>query len=165
MNVPEGLLLAVWQFLPAWLANSAPLAISRFVPRTLRVPMDFGLNAGDGNRLLGEGKTVLGFFAGIAAGWIVGLLQGNASLGALLGLGAMTGDAAGSFVRRRMGLVRGADVPILNQLDFVVGALLFSSLERSWNIIELVAICVLTIPLHRLTNWIAYKAGIKGEPW
>lgn len=165
MTALEGMLLAVWQFLPAWLANSAPLAISRFVPRTLRVPMDFGLKAGDGNRLLGDGKTVLGFFAGIAAGGLVGLLQGNALLGVLLGLGAMTGDAAGSFVRRRMGLPRGADVLILNQLDFVAGALLFASLARSWGVIEMAAICVLTIPMHRLTNWIAYKAGIKGEPW
>ncbi len=165
MTSLEGLLLAVLQFLPAWLANSAPLAMSRFVPHALRVPMDFGLKASDGNRLLGEGKTIPGFFAGIVAGWIVGLLQGNATLGALLGLGAVVGDAAGSFVRRRMGLPRGADVPILNQLDFVAGALLFSSLARAWSLPEIAAICVLTIPMHRLTNWIAYKAGIKGEPW
>lgn len=165
MTPLEGLLLAVWQFLPAWLANSVPLAISRFIPRALQVPMDFGRKAGDGNRLLGEGKTLIGFFAGIVAGGITGLLQGNAPLGALLGLGAMAGDATGSFIRRRMGLPRGTDVPVLNQLDFVAGALLFSFPERAWSIQEIALICVLTIPMHRLANWVAYKAGIKGEPW
>lgn len=165
MTPPEGLLLAVWHFLPAWFANSAPLAISRLIPEKLRIPLDLGLRFPDGNRVLGDGKTVFGFIAGTAAGGVIGLLQGNAHLGALLGLGAMTGDAAGSFVRRRMGLPRGADVPILNQLDFVAGAILAGSTARAWSIPEIVLICMLTIPLHRLTNRLAHKAGLKGEPW
>lgn len=127
--------------------------------------MDLGLRFPDGNRLLGDGKTVLGFIAGVAAGGIVGLLQGNAHLGVLLGLGAMSGDTIGSFVRRRMGLPRGADVPILNQLDFVAGALLVSFIARGWSFPEIAVICILTLPLHRITNRVAHRFGIKEEPW
>lgn len=165
MTALDALLPALWQFLPAWFANSCPLAVSRLIPEKFRIPVDFGLRFSDGNRLLGDGKTIPGFIAGVAAGWLFGLLQGDAYLGLLLGFGAMTGDAAGSFVRRRMGLARGTDVPVLNQLDFVAGALLFSSLARSWSVVEMAAICVLTIPLHRFTNRAAHKLGIKGEPW
>lgn len=165
MAALDGILAAVWWFLPAWFANSVPLLLSRFVPERMRVPIDMGLRFSDGNRVLGDGKTVFGFLAGVAAGGIFGLVQGDVLFGALLGLGAMTGDAAGSFVRRRMGLSRGADVPILNQLDFVAGALLLSSVAKTWSLLEIVVICVLTLPLHRLTNWASYKMGLKGEPW
>lgn len=165
MTALDALLLALWQFLPAWFANSCPLAVSKLIPEKLRIPIDLGLRFPDGNRLLGDGKTVPGFIAGVAAGLIVGLLQGNALLGALLGLGAMSGDTLGSFVRRRMGLPRGADVPILNQLDFVAGALFLSYPARAWSLPEIAVICVLTVPVHRITNWAAHKMGIKGEPW
>lgn len=165
MAIPEGLFLAVWSFLPAWLANSAPLLISKMVPKKFRKPIDLGKSLADGNRMLGDGKTFTGFLAGIAAGTAVGLVQGNPTLGGLLGLGAMLGDTAGSFVRRRLGAKRGENVPVLNQLDFVAGALLLSSQIWHWGAAEIAAICIITVPMHRLTNWVAYKLGIKAEPW
>lgn len=159
------ILVALWSFLPAWVANASPLAISKFVPKGFRKPIDLGKNMADGNRVLGDGKTFVGFLAGVAAGTAVGLVQGNPVLGGLLGLGAMLGDLAGSFVRRRLGTKRGEDIPVLNQLDFVAGALLLGSAAREWSLLEIAAICAVTLPLHRLTNWVAHKLGIKAEPW
>lgn len=165
MAIPEGPFLALWSFLPAWVANASPLAISKFVPEGLRKPIDLGKSMADGNRILGDGKTFAGFVFGVLAGTATGALQGNAALGAMLGLGAMVGDTVGSFVRRRLGAKRGEDVPVLNQLDFVAGALLFGSAMRGWSLAEIAAICIITVPMHRLTNWVAYKLGIKEEPW
>lgn len=165
MAILEGPFLALWSFLPAWVANASPLAISKFVPKWFRKPVDLGKSMADGNRVLGDGKTFAGFFSGVAAGTAVGLVQGNPALGGLLGLGAMLGDLAGSFVRRRLGTKRGEDIPVLNQLDFVAGALLLGSAARVWSLAEIAAICVVTLPLHRLTNWMAHKLGIKAEPW
>ena len=91
--------------------------------------------------------------------------------GAGLALGAMVGDIGASFLKRRTGRERGAAFPGLDQLDFVVGALLVSGLfAPSWTLATfdppvLVAVLVLTPLLHVVTNAIAYVLGLKSEPW
>ena len=45
-------------------------------------------------------------------------------IGFLLGFGALLGDALGSFLKRRLGIGRGKPAPILDQLDFIIVALI-----------------------------------------
>jgi CDP-2,3-bis-(O-geranylgeranyl)-sn-glycerol synthase len=88
-----------------------------------------------------------------------------------LALGAMLGDIGASFLKRRSGRERGAPFPGLDQLDFVVVALLLGFLAApSWFLDAfippvLLVILVLTPLLHVLTNGIAYVIGVKDEPW
>ena len=44
----------------------------------------------------------------------------------LSALGAMTGDAIGAFIKRRLNMKPGQAAPILDQWDFVFGALAFA---------------------------------------
>ena len=48
-------------------------------------------------------------------------------IGFLLGFGALVGDALGSFLKRRLGIGRGKPAPFLDQLDFIIVALIFVS--------------------------------------
>jgi CDP-2,3-bis-(O-geranylgeranyl)-sn-glycerol synthase len=178
--------LAFWFLLPAYAAN--PMAVV-FGGGT---PMDFGRSLRDGRRVLGDGKTWRGFAGGIASGVVLGLLltlagpllsprlsfgdwPGVLSVLVLLPAGALLGDLLGAFVKRRLGLERGARAPGLDQYDFLIGVflvlLLFAPswwLSRFWTgdaIWGLAFITLITPALHRVVNVIGYRWGQKREPW
>ncbi len=146
--------------LPVYVAN-ASATLSRLFPKTH--PIDLGKNFFDGRRILGDGKTFEGFSIGLILGYLAGKLVYPQFYDPLpFVLLALLGDMAGSFVKRRVGLKRGEEAPILDQLDF----LLFSYLARP-PIDPIAAFLLLpfTYFLHRLGNFIAYVLHIKKEPW
>lgn len=86
-------------------------------------------------------------------------------------VGAVMGDMGASFVKRRFGRARGAAVPGLDQLDFLVAALVLGMLaDPDWmsavfDPALVVTVFVLTPVLHLGTNAGAYVLGLKDEPW
>ncbi len=156
------LLQTIMDFLPAMLANAAPVLAASLLGKSLSTPVDFGKRMGE-KRVLGDGKTWRGLFAGVLAGGATGLLLGDAAWGLLLGGGAMLGDLAGSFLKRRRGIKRGEKAGLLDQTDFALGALLVS--WQRWSLAEAVFLLLLMPPLHRSTNLLAHAAGIKDVPW
>jgi CDP-2,3-bis-(O-geranylgeranyl)-sn-glycerol synthase len=70
-----------------------------------------------------------------------------------------------------MGLKRGAPLPVIDQLDFVMGALLFAYLASPYWFSEqftfkiILVILIITPLLHLVTNIIGYFMGVKKEPW
>jgi CDP-2,3-bis-(O-geranylgeranyl)-sn-glycerol synthase len=167
----------LWVVLPAYLPNSAAVLVGG------GPPVDGG-RTWRGRRLLGDGKTWRGFLGGTAAGIALALGQ-NALRPALsprlplfppavvvaLPLGAMLGDIAGSFLKRRTGRERGAPAPLLDQLGFVVGALTCSLLvapawtRATFTLPVLVVVVLLTPVAHLGTNVAAYALGLKDQPW
>ncbi len=132
--------------------------------------------------MLGDGKTYRGFIGGVFGGIVVGAGQNIIApdlgfpyftIPALicLPLGAMTGDATKSFLKRRAGHECGAPLPLVDQLDFVFGALIFTAIfSYAWFIANftpwiIITIIVLTPILHKLFNIIGYKIGKKDVPW
>ncbi len=160
--------------LPIYAANSIPVVLGG------GAPLDFGITLPDGRRLFGTGKTIRGFIAGVLAGTVVGGVIAAVYLlpffsGAqeqfiasfALALGTMSGDAIGSFIKRRAGVAAGK--PFLpDTVLFLVTALVFvfpfagSQLYVPFNIVFFL---VLTIVLHPLTNAIANRLGLKSVPW
>src|SRR2546427_5273235 len=179
----EAIPQAVWFFLPAFVAN--PMAVV-FGGGT---PIDFGRTLRDGERLFGDGKTWRGLVGGTFSGAFLGFfLSVPFNLGApnspwsfgpygvafaasaVLGFGALLGDLAGAFLKRRMHKPRGAKAPVLDQYDFVVGALLLSLTNPGWSVprffsgdalLGLVAIILITPALHRAVNVIGFRIGQK----
>jgi CDP-2,3-bis-(O-geranylgeranyl)-sn-glycerol synthase len=153
--------------LPAYIANSVPV-LSRG-----KHPLDFGRCMSDGRRILGDGKTfeglLFGLFFGTLAGILGGLLIGEiayfALLSFMLALGALVGDMVGAFIKRRLGIARGAPAPVLDQLDFVIGALLFVSPFYPLALEQILFIILVTPPIHLFMNFMAYKLGLKPNPW
>ena len=176
---------AIYFMLPAYLANVSALAFGG------GRPIDFKRNFPDGNRILGDGKTWNGAIIAILVGIGVGIIQGLVSLyviggfniysplseyyynilpanilqgalfGLFMGLGAIIGDLCGSFIKRRINIKRGGAAPVLDQLDFVIGALLFISLLVSIPLDLIVLIIIITLFLHLGSNIIAYLIGMK----
>ncbi len=164
--------------LPAYAANGFPPLANG------RKPIDMK-RKWNGNRLLGNGKTLEGFALGILAGSLVGALEAflyfdlniyaaqfNVTLplitffiGFVISLGALCGDLGGSFIKRRLKLKRGADVPLLDQWNFIIGATLFAMWFTEISIWMFLIMLVVTPLVHRLANIIAHRLKIKKEPW
>ena len=149
---------------PAYCANAVPVLVGG------GRPLDLSKTFLNGKPVFGRNKTFRGFFAGLAAGTIVGfveniLFQSSIASGFALSLGALCGDLVGAFLKRRMGFPPGAPFPVLDQLDFILGALLFSIPISSPPLSLALTILIITPPIHFLTNFLAYLLGIKKKPW
>ena len=149
---------------PAYCANAVPVLAGG------GTPMDFGKNFFDGKRIFGDHKTFRGFFFGLLIGILVGIVEflifDYSILFIILPpLGALVGDLLGSFAKRRIGISPGGLFPIVDQIDFVIGALLFS-IPLSILTWELALVVILiTPPIHLLTNYVAFKMRLKKHPW
>ncbi|MBL7206371.1 MAG: CDP-2,3-bis-(O-geranylgeranyl)-sn-glycerol synthase [Candidatus Aenigmarchaeota archaeon] len=169
---------AIWIILPAFAANGL-------------VPILKGRHAIDGGRsfldrpLFGPGKTWEGLLFGTMIGGAIAFIQQLAHpylpwnispvalniipmtimLGLFLGFGAMFGDLIGSFLKRRFGLGRGRPAPLLDQEDFLLGALLFASFVITLEISWVILLVVITPIVHWIASIIGYVLRIKREPW
>lgn len=149
---------------PAYCANAAPVLVGG------GLPMDFGKNFVDGRRVFGKNKTFRGFFFGLLIGILVGLVEvvlfGYPLLFIVLPpLGALLGDLAGAFLKRRLDIPPGGLLPIVDQIDFVVGAIVFTLPLPTISLELAVATLIITPPIHLLTNFAAYKLKLKSNPW
>lgn len=180
----------IWVLLPAFVANATAT-----LPRGAGPALDFGrLWPGDGRRVFGPSKTWSGFLVGGAIGAIVGVFEAwlillappnwavvpvlapsalaALPLAVLIAYGAMTGDAIGSFIKRRMDRPSGARTLFLDQFPFVLvpialgfafSPVLFRAVFGNWEAV--LWLVILTLGLHALFNWIGYHAGLKKVPW
>ncbi|UCH31761.1 MAG: CDP-2,3-bis-(O-geranylgeranyl)-sn-glycerol synthase [Candidatus Bathyarchaeota archaeon] len=149
---------------PAYSANAVPVVFGG------GHPLDFGKTLKDGKPIFGSHKTFKGFFAGLIVGTLVAVGESfifnyDILLGFALSFGALLGDLIGAFFKRRLGFAPGAFFPIIDQIDFVLGALLFSLLISPPTPVISIIILIITIPIHILTNLIAYLANVKKKPW
>jgi CDP-2,3-bis-(O-geranylgeranyl)-sn-glycerol synthase len=84
-----------------------------------------------------------------------------------MALGTMTGDALGSFIKRRARVASGRPF-VLDSILFLVTALVFVMPLASGSLFEpanLLFFAILTLILHPLTNFLANRAGLKKVPW
>jgi len=160
-----------WLILPSYFANFIPVLLKG------KKPIDFKKNFIDGNRLLGDGKTIEGSFGGFFGGLLIGLLQiyfqpylpvkfyHNQITIILLSFGAVFGDLFGSFIKRRFNLRRGRPAPLLDQLDFLIFSLVLVSLVAEIELNIVIFLVIVTPIIHFLSNIFAYLFKLKGVPW
>ncbi len=98
-------------------ANMAPWASGRLLQGRWNAPLDCNVCLRDGTRLLGDHKTWRGALAGEIGCAVAGRLLGYSwTLGIAFAALSLAADAASSFLKRRLRLAAGAEVPALDQL-------------------------------------------------
>ncbi len=172
-------MFALWLLFPIYAATMFPPIFGGGKPLDCR---KFWL---DHRRVLGDGKTVKGTAIALLAGLAIGFIEifvypelseYFAALGAslpqmtietafALTSGAIVGDLCASFIKRRLRMERGADAPLLDQLNAVVGGFAFAYFFTSITLGMIVIAIVLTVILHRAANIVGYKFGYKKVPW
>jgi len=141
----EIIIQAFWLIIPAYVANASALLVGG------GTPIDFGKTYKDKKRILGDGKTWQGLFAGSFIGMSAGFglsvaakyaqaydfpiyLNDFTGFPMMIPLifsicfGALLGDIVESFFKRRQDIPRGSDWIPFDQLDFIVGVLVTSLL-------------------------------------
>lgn len=172
---------AIYISLPAITANSAPPIAAKFhFLESLNVPIDFGKTF-RGKPIFGSHKTFRGFFVGVISSLIIVFFQYSlyqfsifesisiinyaslswVYLGFMIGMGALTGDAIASFFKRQIGKKPGEDWPFWDQIDTVIGSLLFTLLVTPLPLYFIIFILFLGPLLHIISNMIGTTLHIK----
>jgi CDP-2,3-bis-(O-geranylgeranyl)-sn-glycerol synthase len=177
--------LSIWLGLSAWIANATPVLGGG------GRPIDGGRNFRDGRRILGDGKTIRGFLVGVFFGILTGIGQFLAApylrpilaqfvtitpemdyvlsisipVAFLLSIGALTGDIIGSFIKRRVNVKSGDPSPFLDQIGFIIMALIFAFPLMIPDPIFVIILILTTLGIHWLSNALGYLLGLKKNPW
>lgn len=167
---------AFWFFAPAGVANFTPLFASR-TPwlKKWNTPIDFGKTY-NGKPIFGKNKTWRGLVSGTLMAAFIGFLQYRVVTSSVedtwfilvatgaLGLGALVGDAVESFFKRRANVDPGDTWFPLDQIDYIIGGLLFVSPFVALNVGDIARVFILYFGLHLLFSYIAYLIGFKKKP-
>lgn len=171
------LISSFYFILPAYFANMCPVIFGW---------LNFPLGQPISEKYLGSHKTWRGFYGGYIGALLILFLQSK--LGPLLpitlfqplldyqninlflyaflfGIGAITGDGIKSFFKRRLGIKPGRPFFPFDQLDFVIGALLFLWPFYSLPWPNILTILIITPILHLLANVTAYLLKLKKVWW
>ena len=125
-------------------------------------------------RWLGSHKTVAGFALGVMAAVLVTFVQFRIGwrgglttyddwllLGLRFGIGAMAGDSAKSFFKRRIGIPPGHPWIPADQLDYVVGALALVWTRARLSALDVLLIAALSFAGHFLVTRVGYRLGVR----
>lgn len=179
------LIFVWWFFAPAGVANIGAF-FSGKIPflKPIAYPVDCGIKF-RGKRLLGDNKTFRGFIFGILASTLIMYLQiyvyNNFSFarelipfdynsinpivfGALSGFGALFGDSVKSFIKRQRGIAPGRSWFPMDQIDYILGGILFTSFYIQLSFTQYVLLFLVWFLLHPLTTLIGYILKLKESP-
>lgn len=179
------LLFSLWFFLPAGVANMIPIFAAKLpLLKNYSFPLDAYKKIGN-KRILGNHKTIRGMVSGVVIGICVVYIQQymytrlsilhsfvliNYSLihpyilGGLLGFGALFGDACKSFVKRQFVITEGKSWLFFDQIDYVIGGIVFSGIYIHLPFLVWGYIIVIWFCLHLLVSFIGFLLGLKDSP-
>lgn len=147
-------------------ANTAPLVAKRLFGARWSTPLDGGLRFLDGRPLLGASKTVRGLVSATLASTLAALLLGlSAASGAVLGVGAMLGDALASFIKRRLGTPPSGRATGLDQIPEALLPLLLLQATLDLGLLQIAAVTLAFFVLEIPLAWLAHRLGLRDQPY
>lgn len=180
------LFFAVWFFLPAGLANAAPIFVAKMPGlRQWNAPIDGGQTY-RGQRILGAHKTWRGLIVGLITATIALWLQqiGAAHsgwlhswtnqvsyadlptliVGPLFGLGALGGDAIESFFKRQRKVLPGHGWFPFDQTDYIIGGALATAPYIQLHFLQYVELLLIWLLVHVVASYVGFLLHLKERP-
>jgi len=184
--VLRDVLFVLWVFIPAGVANMAPV-FAAHIPSLQRFdrPIDFGKTFRS-HRIFGEHKTWRGLAAGIIAATFVLALQQALSaqyvwadwlvqdldyvglptllLGPLFAIGALGGDAIKSFFKRQVGIRPGGTWFPFDQIDYIIGGAIAVLPFIHFSLRQYFLLLILWTGLVVISTYIGWMLKLKDQP-
>ncbi|WP_157862564.1 CDP-archaeol synthase [Nitrosococcus halophilus] len=137
-------------------ANGAPVVTAFLLKDRFSGPLDGSLRLSDGHPLFGSSKTIRGIAAAILTTALIAPLFGfSLTTGALFGFWAMAGDLVSSFIKRRLSLPSGANVPGLDHIPEAFFPLCFlrSQMAIPWPNLAVILLAFALLDLFLWYLW------------
>ena len=179
----------LWLALPVIAAGLVHLAVLKLdlLPALRRLPIDGGATF-RGRRLFGDNKTVRGADVTIGTTTVTAWALANlhaccwhlptlvpfaetrpVAWGLLLGTGYIVGELPNSFLKRQIGIspgesgagLAGRAFWVIDQIDSLIGMLLFVSPVWRPSLALLTAIVAIMLVAHPVSAWIMVQFGLK----
>lgn len=148
------------------LANGVPVLATRVVGERGAWPLDGGLHAWDGRRLLGASKTWRGLLLGILVVTVAAVLLGfPPGTGATFALASLLGDAGSSFLKRRVGIEPSGRALGLDQIPEALLPLLVCHRPLGLGVIDVVAVVILFTVGQLFVSPIMFRMGVRRRPY
>ncbi|CAL1240640.1 CDP-archaeol synthase [Candidatus Methylocalor cossyra] len=146
-------------------ANGAPIVLKKLLGNRGDWPLDGGWRGRDGRPLLGPSKTWRGCAAALLATGAAALALGwPFALGLLIGITAMVGDLASSFVKRRLGIPSSGKAPGLDQIPESLLPLLAVRCQLGLGSAQIALLVASFVLLDVVLSRLLYALHIREQP-
>ncbi len=172
------LLQTFYVFLPAFIANATPILL-------VNIPIVARYNTPVWIAKFGKNKTWAGLIGGTLGGILTGIVQHylfdvvpftgidhlhgtlawSMLAGGLLGSGALIGDIAKSFVKRKIGIRPGGALPFWDGVDHIVGATIFLTPLYVAEPLDMLILFLVSPVISLVSNTASYFFGWKSTWW
>lgn len=160
------LLLVIEALLLLALANGTPVVATRLFGDRFAWPLDGGLTLADGRRLLGASKTWRGVVSAVVVVTPVAAIMGlSAAVGAAFALASLAGDAASSFVKRRLGIESSGRAVGLDQIPEALLPMLVCYRALGAGALDVLAVVAVFTVGQAVISPLMYRLGIRRRPY
>jgi hypothetical protein len=147
-------------------ANGTPVIVKRLFGTRADHAIDGGARFADGRFIFGPSKTIRGIVSSIIATALAAPIVGFTFLaGVVIALGAMAGDLASSFIKRRLGLEPSAKATGLDQIPEALLPCLFLSAVLPLTAADVAIIVLLFFGAELVLSELLFRAGVRNRPY
>ena len=147
-------------------ANGTPVIVKRVFGARADHAIDCGVRLADGRFMFGPSKTMRGVISSVIATALIAAAVGlTVYAGAVIALGAMAGDLASSFVKRRLGLEPSSKATGLDQIPEALLPCLLLSAILPLTAGDIAVIVLLFFGGEVVLSELLFRAGVRDSPY
>ena len=147
-------------------ANGTPVIVKRLFGTRADHAIDGGARFADGRFIFGPSKTIRGIVSSVIATALAAPIVGFTFLaGVVIALGAMAGDLASSFIKRRLGLEPSAKATGLDQIPEALLPCPFLSAVLPLTAADVAIIVLLFFGAELVLSELLFRAGVRNRSY
>jgi CDP-2,3-bis-(O-geranylgeranyl)-sn-glycerol synthase len=148
------------------IANGTPVIVKRVFGARADHAIDCGMRLADGRFVFGPSKTIRGVVSSVIATALIAAAVGlPLYAGAVIALGAMAGDLASSFIKRRLGREPSSRATGLDQIPEALLPCLLLSAILPLTAGDIAVIVLLFFGGEIILSEVLFRAGVRDRPY
>ena len=147
-------------------ANGTPVIVKRVFGARADHAIDCGMRLADGRFVFGPSKSIRGVVSSVIATALIAAAMGlTLYVGAVVALGAMAGDLASSFMKRRLGLEPSSKATGLDQIPEALLPCLLLSAIVPLTAGDIAVIVLIFFGGEIVLSELLFRAGVRDRPY